>query len=116
MEEIRNILLKNKYPPHVIEKEFEKYEKYKKLNVDKITNPEEKIKYISLPYINDKPQIIARKLQESVENHFQNVKLRVAFKAPATIGSHFPFKDKITDPTKLSNVIYHLKCKNCQAD
>ena len=116
MEEIRNILLKNNYPSHIINKEYEKYEKYKQLNVDKITNPEEKIKYISLPYINDKSEIIARKIQESVEDHFQNVKLRVAFKSPATLGSHFPFKDKITDPTKLSNVIYHLKCKNCPAD
>ena len=114
MEEIRNILLKNNYPSHIINKEYEKYEKYKQLNVDKITNPEEKIKYISLPYINDKSEVIARKIQESVENHFQNVKLRVAFKSPATLGSHFPFKDKITDPTKLSNVIYHLNAKIAQ--
>ena len=46
----------------------------------------------------------------------QNVNLRVAFKSPATLGSHFPFKDKITDPKKLSHVIYHLKCKNCEAN
>ena len=29
-------------------------------------------------------------------------------KSPATLGSHFPFKDNVT--------VYHLKCKNCKAD
>ena len=116
MEEIRNLLAKNNFPAHIIQKEFDKFEKYKQLNVDKIINPEEKIKYLSLPYINDKSETIARKIQETVKNHFQNVNLRVAFKSPATLSSHFPFKDKIADPSKLSNVIYHLKCKNCEND
>ena len=40
-EEIRNILIDN-YPPHIIDKEFEKYIKYKLLNVDKINNPSER--------------------------------------------------------------------------
>ena len=115
-EELKNILIKNNYPPYIIEKEFEKYEKYIQLNVDKINNPDEKTKYLSLPYINDKSEIIARKIQETVKDHFLNVNLRVAFKSPTTLGSHFPFKDKITDPKKLSNVIYHLKCKTCEAD
>ncbi len=29
--------------------------------------------------------------------------------------SHYPYKDKVTDPSKLSMVVYHLKCKNCPA-
>ena len=86
------------------------------INTDKTNNPNEKIKYLSLPYINDKSEIIARKIQEIIKDHFQEVNLRIAFKAPATLSSHFPFKDKITDPKKLSNVVYHLKCKNCEAN
>jgi hypothetical protein len=116
MEELRELLIKNNYPQQVIEKEFEKFEKYKMLNVDKIPNPNEKIKYISIPFINDKSEIIGRKIQETVKEHFTNINLRVAFKSPATLGSHFPFKDKVTDPSKLSMVVYHLKCKNCKAD
>jgi len=116
MEDLRNILLANNYPSLVIDKQFEKFEKYKQLNVDKITNPDEKIKYLSLPFINDKSETIARKIQETVRSHFSNINLRVAFKSPATLSSHFPFKDKVTDPSKLSMVVYHLKCKNCDAD
>jgi hypothetical protein len=39
-----------------------------------------------------------------------------AFKSLATLESNFPFKDKVTDPSKLSMGVYHLKCKNCNAD
>jgi hypothetical protein len=116
MEELRELLIKNNYPQQVIEKEFEKFEKYKMLNVDKIPNPNEKIKYLSIPFINDKSEIIGRKIQEAVNEHFTNINLRVAFKSPATLGSHFPFKDKVIDPSKLSMVVYHLKCKNCKAN
>ena len=80
-------------------------EKYKQLNFDKIPNPDEKIKYLSLPFINDKSETIARKIQETVRGHFNNINLRVAFKSPATLGSHFPFKDKVSDPSKLSMVV-----------
>jgi len=66
MEELRELLIKNNYPQQVIEKVFEKFEKYKMLNVDKIPNPNEKIKYLSIPFINDKSEIIGRKIQEAV--------------------------------------------------
>jgi hypothetical protein len=74
-----------------------------------------KIKYLSIPFINDKSEIIGRKIQEAVKEHFTNINLRVAFKSPATLGSHFPFKDKVIDPSKLSMVVYHLKCKKLQS-
>ena len=68
---------------------------------------------MSLPYVNDKSEIVARKIKNIVKEHFQKIHLRIAFKAPAELGDHFPFKDKVNDPSKLSGVVYHLKCKNC---
>jgi hypothetical protein len=50
--------------------------------------------------------------QEAVKEHITNINLAVEFKSPAPLG----FKDKVTDPSKLSMVVYHLKCKNCKAD
>ena len=114
MEQLRDLLIKNNYPSQIIEKEFEKFRKFKTLNVEKTIDPETKIKYLSLPYVNDKSEIVARKIKNIVKEHFQNVHLRIAFKAPAELGDHFPFKDKVNDPSKLSGVVYHLKCKNCQ--
>jgi hypothetical protein len=49
------------------------------LNVDKIPNPNEKIKYLSIPFINETSEIIRRKIQEAVKEHFTNINLRVAF-------------------------------------
>ena len=52
-------------------------------------------------------------LQSLVKEHFHKVNLRVAFKAPAELGDHFPFKDKVEQPKMQSGVVYRLKCKNC---
>jgi len=117
MEDLRNLLIDNNYPPHIIENEFKRFEKYKQLNVEKSSNQDEKIKYLSIPFINDKSETIGRKMQQTVSEYFPNVSLRVAFKAPATLESHFPYKDKVTDPNKLSMVVYKLKCltEGCDA-
>jgi hypothetical protein len=117
MEDIKNLLINNNFPPHIVENEFKRFEKYKQLNVEKSPNPDEKIKYVSIPFINDKSEIIGRKMQQIVKDYFPNVSLRVAFKAPATLESHFPYKDKVTDPSKLSMVVYKLKCltEGCDA-
>jgi hypothetical protein len=76
MEELRELLIANNYPPQIIHKEFEKFER---LNVEKISNPKEKIKNLSKPFIYDKSEIIGRKIQEAVKEHFTNINLRVAF-------------------------------------
>ena len=115
MEELRNPLLKNNYPSQIIDIGLERFHKFKKLNVDKQSNPDEKIKYLSLPYINDKSEIISRKIQSTVKDNFQKNNLRFALKSPATLGSHFPLIDKVVDPKKLTCIVYQLKCKNCDA-
>ena len=117
MEDLRNLLIDNYYPPHIVDNEFKRFEKYKQLNVERSPNPDEKIKYLSIPFINDKSEIIGRKMQQIVKEYFPNVSLRVAFKAPATLESHFPYKDKVTDPSKLSMVVYKLNClaEDCDA-
>ncbi len=33
-----------------------------------------------------------------------------------TIKYNCPIKSQVTDPTKLSGVVYNLKCKNCKAN
>ena len=68
MEDIKNLLINNNFPPHIIENEFKRFEKYKQLNVEKSPNPDEKIKYISIPFINDKSEIIGRKMQQTVKD------------------------------------------------
>ena len=93
MVDLRNLLIDNNYPSHIIDNEFKRFEKYKELNVEKLPNSDEKIKYLSIPFIIDKSEIFGQKMQQVVKEYFPNVSLRVAFKAPATLESHFPYKD-----------------------
>jgi hypothetical protein len=96
MAQLRILLLKNNYPSQVIEKEFNKFLEIKsRLNVEKIKDDEIKLKYLSLPYINDRSEIIAFKIKKVVKEFFPKVNLRIAFKSPAQLGDHFTFKDKV---------------------
>ena len=47
---------------------------------------------------------------------YPKINLRVAFKSPAQLGDHFPFQDQVIDPNKQSNVVYHVKCMDCDDD
>ena len=56
------------------------------------------------------------KLKRFIKEYFPKINLRVAFKVPAQFGDNFPLKDRAEDPSKQSNVVYHLKCLNCEED
>jgi hypothetical protein len=77
MEDLRNLLIDNNFPSHIIENEFKRFEKYKQPNVEKNPNPDEKTKYLYLPFINDKSETIGRKMQQTVSEYFPNVSLIV---------------------------------------
>ena len=51
-----------------------------------------------------------------MKEFYPKVNLRIAFKSPAQLGNHFPFKDKVSDPSKQALVVYHVKCNNCESD
>ena len=83
MAQLRLIFLNNNYPSKIIDKEFERFLKYKSsMNIDKNFENDTKAKYISLPYINDRSEIIASKLKRLVKEYYPKINLRVAFKAP----------------------------------
>jgi len=117
MEQLRELMMKNNYPTNIITQEFDKFLKSNNTAKPNDTEEEkEKVKYLSLPYLNEKSEIIGTKISQLVKEHFHKVKLRVVFKAPAQLGDHFPFKDKVTDPMQQSNIVYHIKCKECDAN
>ena len=69
-------------------------------------------RYVTLSY-----HILATKLRISVSNlKSLYTRLRIAFSAPSTIGSHFRFKDRINELEKQSLIVYHIRCKDCSED
>jgi len=118
MAQLRLIFLNNNYPAKIIDKEFERFLKFKSslVNGNNIVEKEIKNKYISLPYVNDNSEVIGSKIKRLVKEYYPKINVRIAFKTPAQLGDHFPFKDKVEDPSKQANVVYHLKCLNCEED
>ena len=60
--------------------------------------------------------MISRNIKKLVKQYYSKINLRVAFKSPAQLGDHFPFKDKVIDPNKQFNVVYHVKFMECDED
>jgi hypothetical protein len=58
---------------------------------------EKQKRYIVLPYSNHKVDAYAERLTKLVNETFNQVELKVAFKAPNEIGKLFPFKDNIKE-------------------
>jgi len=50
-----------------------------------------------------------------VNETFPQVDMRVAFRAPNTIGKMFPYKDNVKDPYLQSHVVYKITCETCNA-
>jgi hypothetical protein len=84
--------------------------------IEKPKDNEIKTKYLSIPHINDKSEEIAIKLKNLIRDFYPQVNLRVAFKSPAQLGDHFPFKYRVIDPSRQALVVYHVKCNECDED
>ena len=52
------------------------------------------------------------RLTNLVKVRFPKINLKVAYKAPASVGGLFGFKDK-SPRELLSNIVYQLTCKDC---
>ena len=128
IEEIKQILIKNDYPPNIIQLGVDKFIKRKRKpdppeppNINGPTNKEEKETpktsklFFSLPYVSKKAESFAIRLKSSVEKVYPHLDFNVAFKTPGDIGKLFPFKDKIKAKEMQSLVIYKIKCETCDA-
>ena len=66
-------------------------------------------------FSNSKAEKFATKFTRLVNETFPQVELRVAFRAPNTIGNMFPYKDNVKDPYLQSHVVYKITCETCGA-
>jgi hypothetical protein len=125
IEKIKQILSKNDYPLNIIDKQIKKFlnEKMDQNEAQKVQERKELLKleqlkqktiYLVLPYINVEIEKFGSDLSKLVEEYYNNVKLKVVFKAPREIKDLFTFKDK-TAPLMRAKVIYKIKCGECES-
>ena len=125
-KKLKQTLLKNEYPEHIINQEIEKFitKRTKQLQQQALTTAttttnnqqpptiEKQKKYIVLPYSNKKVDAFAEKLTKLVNDTFEQVDLKIAFKAPNEIGKMFPFKDN-NKKTEAQSLVYKITCETC---
>jgi hypothetical protein len=100
-------LAKNEYPDQIINKEMDKFIKNRTIREQQTHASEQPIaqqqtvekqkRYIVLPYSNHRVDAYAERLTKLVNETFNQVELKVEFKAPNEIGKLFPFKDNIKE-------------------
>ena len=120
---LRQILAKNDYPDHVVEREVSKFiEKRTHTSTsDENNEPSPTVpkatRFIVLPFVSRKAEGFAKRLKELVTNNYPQVDFNVAFKTPSQIDRYFPFKDNVKRIEHRSMVVYKIKCsyENCNA-
>ena len=115
IEKLKHVLDLNDYPADVVNKVVKDFLDYKDKPKEIEFGPEKKKVFIVLPYASTKCEEFAKKMESLVNRNFNQVDFNVAFQAPKTIGSCFPFKDNIKKVEAQSLVVYKLSCKNCSA-
>ena len=113
---IRTILARNEYPALVIECTLKRFMEKKSRVVgsnEKGENSRPTKRFLKLPYVSRKCEDYAFRLKKLVETHYEQVEFNVAFQAPMTIGSMFPFKDRVENVEERSMVVYCLQCNTC---
>jgi len=115
VEKLRRILERNEYPKFVVDREVEKFIKLRKSPPPLPSNelaPDDatKNRFIVLPYVSPRAEGFAKRLKLHVSSYFPQVDFNVAFKAPNEIGKFFPYKDRVTEITSRSLVVYRIRC------
>jgi len=110
---IRKTALKNGYPLHVIQSTIKKQLDLKnKPRPPKITEPEEDITILRVPYYGKPSHIYAKRVVAAVHKQYPLKKIRVVYDVTSRIGQNFNSKDKI--PTELkAGVVYEATCSQC---
>jgi len=118
LRKLKLILLRNQYLAEVIDREMDNCIKRHPQRETTQQPPEDtrRKKFIVLPYTNRTCEVFAEQIRNLVNNTFPSIDLNVAYQAPKKIGDFFPYKDKVELPEEQANVVYHLKCTQCEAD
>jgi hypothetical protein len=116
LQSLRTILARNEYPASVIGYTLKKFMEKSRVvgSNEKSEDSRSTKRFLKLPYVSRKCEDYAFRLKKLVETHYEQVEFNVAFRAPMTIGSMFPFKDKVKNVEERSMVVYCLQCNTCR--
>ena len=108
---IKEILQKNEYPAHFIDKEIKTF--LDKIHTTNDTKTLKNVSYYKLPYLGHVSNQINKKLQKICNKFCTSSDIKLIF-SPYKIGDFFTTKDPIPCSMK-SNIVYKFSCARCNA-
>ena len=109
IENIKSNLIKNAYPPFLIDKVIKKYLDYKFSRDQNQLKDTPDVHYFKLPYIDNLSHHINNKLSKLCKEFFkENFNIKLVFNS-FKIKNYFSYKDRIPDDLK-SFLVYKFTC------
>ena len=114
IESIKSNLIKNAYPPFLINKVIKKYLSYKFSSNQNQLKDTSDVHYFKLPYINNLSHHFKSKLTKLCKEFCkENVSIKLAFTS-FKIKTYFSYKDPIPDDLKFF-LLYKFTCASCSS-
>ena len=114
IENIKSNLIKNAYPPSLIDKVIKKYLDYKFSSNQNQLKDTPDIHYFKLPYIGHLSHHIKNKLSKLCKEFCkENFNIKLVFNS-FKIKNYFSYKDQIPDDLK-SFLVYKFTCASCSS-
>ena len=114
IENIKSNLIKDAYPPFLINKVIKKYLDYKFSSTQNQLKDKSDIHYLRLPYISNLSHYIKNKLSKlSKECCKGNFNIKLVFNS-FKIKNYFSYKDPIPNDLK-SSLVYKFTCASCSS-
>ena len=112
IENIKSNLVKDAYPPFLIDKVIKKYLDFKFSSNQNQLKETPDVHYFKLPYIGNLSHHIKNKLSKLCKEFCKgNFNIRLVFN-PFKIKNYFSYKDRIPDDLKLF-LVYKFTCASC---
>ena len=114
IENIKSNLIKNAYPPSLIDKVIKKYLDYKFSSNQSQLKDAPDVHYFKLPYIGNLSHHIKKKLSKLCKEFCkENFNIKLVFNS-FKIKNYFSYKDPIPDDLK-SFLVYKFTCASCSS-
>ena len=114
IEYIKSNLIKNAYPPFLIDKIIKKYLDYNFSNDQNQLKDKSFVHYFKLPYISNLSHYIRNKLSKLCKECFkENFNIKLVFNS-FKIKNYFAYKDPIPNDLK-SFLVYKFTCASCSS-
>lgn len=114
VEFLKKFFANNGYPLHLVDKTLKRFlDNLYSLAPVKLSAPKKPL-YCPLPFLGAPSEFEYRSLFKALSNYYPHINFRPILKSFTTIGSLFPFKDRVPS-TLRSCAIYKFTCSGCHA-